>query len=549
MCKKATVFTVLLLILMPSVYGEPVVTGIIDGIELGDNDSSTIEGGSHVVYGGLILGGNSSLTLNNTVITFADIENTEYAVSGNSMLTAINCSIIMESPHSLQASQNASIVLINVEFYSTYEVNNQTYFSTGIGLTGNSKIRARNSKIGFIRLAENAECNVNNTNIGNFGTQSTIDTEFTNCTIESILLYYERSRVQINQTITGRYELFTQSQLVKAGENVYDFQMNNCTLLNPPRIIVVDGKLETKNAALDTIYIDGNSAIEAQNTHIYYLRLTDYSWAFIEDSEIEYLSAWEGDFNIQLTNTTHKSLSTHETLGLNLKTNGTKTDCLTLDWCQPNTPANVEFYDTEIGDLYLTMYSPQQIQCDKVTIGNLTLESGWGHEPPITITGTIEFKPDAQIVQRTKEGYTLIRRIYIVEATLDNKPASNAQLTIQLANNTKTITTNQEGKAIIPVTYLRQFTLINNPQPGGPYLISQDNLTRPVTITYNQQNYTISLISDTPIKLAATSEPLIDRTLQDYTKHSSAAIILTVVIITVFLINMRRLETENRQIQ
>ena len=80
-------------------------------------------------------------------------------------------------------------------------------------------------------------------------------------------------------------------------------------------------------------------------------------------------------------------------------------------------------------------------------------------------------------------------------------------------------------------------------------MISQDNLTRPVTITYNQQNYTISLISDTTIKLASTSEPLIDQILRNYTKHSSAAIILTVVIRTVFLVNMRRLETENRQIQ
>ena len=320
-------------------------------------------------------------------------------------------------------------------------------------------------------------------------------------------------------------------------------------LLNPPRIIVVDGKLETENTTLDTIYIDGDSAIEAQETHIYYLRLMGYSWAFIEDSYIEYLSAWEGDFNIQLTNTTHRSLSTHETLGLNLKTTGTKTDYLTLDWCQPNTPANVEFYETEIGDLYLTMYSPQQIQCDKVTIGNLTLEAGWGHENPITITGNIDFTPEATINQAVKSGYTCIKRVYLVEATLDDKPAAIKQIIIHTDNETKTITTNQEGKAIITLTYLRQFSLIQNPQPGGPYLIDRENLTKPVTITYNQQNYTISLISDAPVTLTANSEPLIDRILRDYTQHSSAAIILTVIIITVFLINTRRQEAKNRQIQ
>jgi hypothetical protein len=549
MDKGAIFFAVLLLCLSPLVYAEPVVTGIIDGIKLEGNASITIEGGSHIVYGGLILEGNSSLTLNNTVLTFADIEEAEYTVSGNSRLTAINCSIVLESPHSLQASQNASIKLINVEFYSTYEVNNRTYFSTGIGLSGNSRIRAQNSNIGFIRLAENAECSVNKTNIGNFGTQSSMDAEFNDSTIESTLLYYERSRVQINQTITGKHDQFTQSQLVKAGESAFDFKMNNCTLLNPPRIIIVDGKLEAINTTLDTVYIDGDSAIEAQNTHIYYLRLTGYSWAFIEDSEIDYLSAWDGDFNIQLTNTTHRGISTHRTLGLNLKTNGTKTDYLIMDWCQPNTPANVEFFETEIGNLQLTMYSPQQIQCEKVTLGNLTLEAGWGNEPPITITGNIDFTEDIEIIQNVKEGYTCIRRVYLVEATLDDKPAANTQITIHQNNKTKTITTNQEGKAIITLTFLRQFTLIPNPQPGGPYLINRDNLTKPITITFNQENYTISLISDTPIKLAATSEPLIDRILREYTQHSSAAIILTVIIITVFLINTRRKETENRQIQ
>ena len=145
---------------------------------------------------------------------------------------------------------------------------------------------------------------------------------------------------------------------MKAGDTSYDFEMINSTIQNPPNIYITDGKLEAKDTKLDIVSIDGDSAIEATDTHICYLRLTGYSWAFIEDSEIEYLSGWEGDFNIQLTNTTHSSISTHGTQGLNLKTNGTKTKYLTLDGYQSNTPTNVEFHETEIGDLYLTMSSP-----------------------------------------------------------------------------------------------------------------------------------------------------------------------------------------------
>ena len=508
MNKYKIIFTVslFLLILIPSVSCVTVASSIIEGFELEGNESRIIEGGTYIVSGGLILADNSSLTFIDTVITFAEVEEAKYTLSGNSRLTAINSSIILQSPHSIQASQNASIELVNVEQYSTHEVNNRTYFGTGIGLSGNSGITVRESKLGFIRLAENAGCNATGTQIGDFGTQSSKIAEFTDCTIERVLLYYERSRVQINQSYTGRQDVFTQSQLVKAGENLYNFVMINSTLLNPPMIIIVDGKLEARDTELDIVYVDGDSAIETQNTRIYILRLMGYSWAIIEDSSIDYMSAWEGDFNIQLKNTTHKSISTYETTGLNLQTNGTKTDELLLDWCVPNTPQNVELHDTEIGTLYLTMHSPQPIQCSGVTIGNLTMEAGRGYEPPITITGSIDFTGDAEINQTWKGGYTCIRRIYLIEATIDDQPAPNKMLTVSLENKTKTITTNQLGQAVIPITYLYQFSLISNPQPGGPYIITHDNLTRQVTITLNRQNYTLGIISDTPVKLATQSQ-------------------------------------------
>jgi hypothetical protein len=551
MNKYAGIFaaSLFLLILIPSVSGVTVVVPIIDGIEMAGNTSRIIEGGNYIVSGGLILADNSSLTLIDAEITFADNEEAEYTVSGNSKLTSINCSIILQSPHSIQASQNASIELVNVELYSTYEVNNRTYFSTGIGLSGNSRIIVEDSKIGFIRLAENAECNVIGSHIGDFGIQSHKIAEFIDSTIERVFLVYERSRVQINQSITGRQEWFTQSQLVKAGENLYDFEMKNTTLLNPPMISITDGKLEARDTWLDIVYIEGDSAIETQNTKIYYLRLMGYSWAIIEDSSIEYMSAWEGDFNIQLKNTTHRRLSTYETAGLNLQTNGTKTDELILDWCVPNTPQNVELHNTEIGDLHLTMYSPQPIQCSDVTIGNLTIESGRGDEPPITLTGSIDFTSDAEINQAMKGGYTCIRRVYLIEATIDNEPAANTMLIIHLENQTKTITTNQLGQAVIPVTYVHQFSLVRNPQPGGPYIITQNNLTRSVTLTLNQQNYTLSILSDTPVVLGAISNTASQRWEPDWSQYTIAAIVITLLAIGLYLYNLWRLEKENRQIQ
>lgn len=548
MNKGKCIFAILLLFFTPRAYGETVV-GISDGLELTGSDSITIEGGSHMIYGGLKISGNSSLILKNTVITFANSENLEYTVSGNSRLTIIDSSLIWLNTGSLQAADNASIELFNVEIYSTFEMSDETFFSTGIGLAGNSKIIAWNSEIGFIRLVENAQCSVNNTILRNFGTQSIIDAEFNNCTIENILLYYEKSRVQINQTLTGIHEVLTQSQLVKAGESNNDFRMINCTLLNPPRIIVIDGKLEAKNTWLDRVYIEGDSAIETTNTRISTLMISEYCWAIIEDTKIDYMLAWRGDFNIQLINTTQKILHIFNTIGLNLHTNSSKIDQLVLDEAVENTPQNIELYKTEIGDLSITMLCPQPIQCDNVIIGNLTTAAGYSNEPPITITGNIRFTEDAKITQAIRDGYTCIRRIYLIEATIDNQPALNTELTIHLENQIKTIITNQEGIAVLPITYLHHFGLVSDPSPGGPYLYNEDNLTKPVTIELLDTNKTINILSDAPVTIQATSQTTSKEGTLNWSIYTPAAVLVTLIAIAVYFVNSRRLEEANRQIQ
>jgi len=237
-------FALLLLVVavfsMQVVHGEMRAMHIVDDIKLSGNETQIIDEDSNII-GGLVLNDNSSLTIIDSLILFGEREDAEYTLSGNSKLTAINCTIRWISSNSLQASQNASIELINVEIYEPYEVNSRNYFSTGIGLAGNSEVNIRDSSIGFIRLAENAQCRVTNSHIGNFGTLSTGESELNNCKVETLSLYYEKNWVQINQTMTGKHEMFNQSQFVKSGETPYDFMMINSTLISPPSIIIVDG--------------------------------------------------------------------------------------------------------------------------------------------------------------------------------------------------------------------------------------------------------------------------------------------------------------------
>lgn len=513
-------------------------------LQITGNQQQTIQNGHYYVENGLNLEGNASLTIINATITFMESSGGECSVQGNSVLHVINSTLELEDG-SIQVSANASILFTGSELRGLDE----NSYQTGMGASDQTKLNITDSKIGFIRISDTSTCIIQDSNISEFGSQSLFNPTITRCNIERITLVYKNSRVQINNTLTGYHTSFNQSQLVKSGQTPYETKLLNTTLLYPPNIMVTDGKLEANNTTLDMVQIMGDSAIETQDTKIYYLSLMDYSWAFIDDTEIEYLAAWLGDFNIRLTNTTHRIISLYGTTGINLHTNNTETTQLILDWAQPNTPQNIQLHETKIDELELNMYSPTPIQCSDVTIENITLTSGYGDEAPITLTGSINFTEDAEINQEVKEGYTRINRVYLIQAIIDDEPAPNTDLTIHTSNNTRTITTNQNGEAVLSLSYLRHIEVIADPQPGGPYMINQDNLTTPVTINLQDTNTTINLLSDAPVTLKATTQTTTQPWTPDWSQNTPAALLLAFIAVAAYLFNKQQPEEANRQIQ
>ena len=98
-------------------------------------------------------------------------------------------------------------------------------------------------------------------------------------------------------------------------------------------------------------------------------------------------------------------------------------------------------------------------------------------------------------------------------------------------------------------SYLRHIEVITDPQPGGPYLINEDNLTKPVTITLQDTNKTINILSDTPVIINASSQTDSQRWEPDWSTYTPAAVLVTLIAIAIYLVNSRRLERANRQIQ
>ena len=535
--QKKTLILFILLLTPTLVWGQDSIT-----LQLTGDQQQTLQNGHYTVSGGLSLEENASLTIINATITFIEPNDDGCKIKGNSVLRVINSTLELGDMGSIQASDNVSIFFTSSNLFGL----NDNRYQTGIGATDKTHVEVNNSQIGFLRLAGTSTCAARDSYIREFGSYTLFDPTLTDCTVERITLIYENARVQVNNTLTGHYLSFNQSQLVKSGQTPYEVKLLNTTLLYPPNIMVTDGKLEAHDTTLDIVYITGDSAIETQNTRLYHLSLRDYSWAFITDSEIDHLYAELGDFNIRLTNTTHRVIRVYGTIGLNLHTNNTETEQLILDWAQPNTPQNIQLHETVIKNLDLNMYSPTPIQCSQVTITNVTLISGYGDEQPITLTGSINFTDDATVNQEVKQGYTRINRIYLIKAYIDDEPAANTQLTVTSENRTKTITTNQDGEAVLSLSYLRHIEVIPDPQLGGPYMINQDNLTAPVTLTLLDTNTSISLLSDAPFTITATSTPVQQDT-TDWSQYTPTAILLGLIAVATILCISH--QQDNRQIQ
>jgi hypothetical protein len=80
-------------------------------------------------------------------------------------------------------------------------------------------------------------------------------------------------------------------------------------------------------------------------------------------------------------------------------------------------------------------------------------------------------------------------------------------------------------------------------------MINQDNLTKPVTITLQDTNTTINLLSDAPVTLKATTQTTTQPWTPDWSQNTPAALLLTFIAVAVYLFNKQQPEEANRQIQ
>lgn len=225
-----------------------------------------------------------------------------------------------------------------------------------------------------------------------------------------------------------------------------------------------------------------------------------YVWTTIQESSLEELLCYNGDFNIDIKDSKISRFMTYMTNGLNLKIEDTIIDFFNLMFAHPDAPHNVEIIRVKISNFYIKPGGPSLYQFTNCTVNEkISLELDPTEYMIPTFTGSILFTENATIHQVPGDGKTSLNRVYKIVARDENGTLSNTPISVTREN--KTIIsgkTNEKGEIVFTVPFEKEYTVIESPPTGGPYLINNDDFSALMTITVSGQSKSLSFLSDTP---------------------------------------------------
>lgn len=492
------------IILLSIVVSSLVLFGVahaqIEPLVLSKNQTHVIHG-VNTTLNGFTVSGNSSLVILDSHIK---MEDAQYVVNGSASLTIINSTLKWQGKGGIRLHDEAETEVLNSTIYLDYELGNRTYYGQGFGLSEKTQINALGSSIGYIKLTNEAMCNVSGGMIGEFGSTSTGNCLLSQVTLGSLILTYEETWIGINSTL--QRDLWETTDIVKNGNNTYPVKLDLVTLVHPPSFQLVDCNFEANNTEVDLLLIGGNSGLTVRNVNMTLLYLIEDLWATIIESKLDVLRCRNGDFNVKITGAQVGTLETMMTTGFNLKLLESSVGNLNLMYAHPEAPNNVEIINTMVENLYLSSSSPPVYMFDGSTVQDrLVLETGDGSSQPSLLTGSLVFEDDCRVEHDEREGITELTRVYMV--TVDNATTPDTEYMIVNDNHTiKTGTIGENNLIVFPIKYRREYSLIENPQQGGPYLIDDNNFTTPITLHIDGQSVELGLTSNTPIQFSIKKE-------------------------------------------
>jgi len=511
MVKRITAFTLLTLIIALShapaqTHADAIGSPLVEGdLVLTGSMNRTIANTFLTLEGSLVLEDDASLTLVNSTLILAEVPDTSqtYVLRGRSSLTAIDSNITWSTQGGIRLTEDSTAHLEGTHIFQEYQRLNRTLYSHGFGLSEGSTLTALNSKVGYLRLIDNASATVTDSTIGDFTTRSTEATNVTGSTILKTTLLYTGNSLHVNGSLTGLHLEFKPDHLLTGGAAPHPFTLAQTRIGAPPSLDLTGCTLKAENTTLNVVMTWGQSHVSVTGSQVSALYLLQGAWVYVNDTKIDSLTLREGDFNVQLRDADAGTIHSFMTTGLNLKTLDSHVGTLNLEFAYPGSASNIELVNTKVGRLPLSPWGPSPYQFQGSTVlESVTLNADLFGALPTVITGGLSFGENCTLAHGTEQGVTEVTRVYKVSVTKGGKPVESQPW--GLARGDQVIRegeTDAAGEAVLTLRYRRLYEVIEDPQPGGPYLSDVNNLTDTVTLRVGDTAYELGLFTETPVRV------------------------------------------------
>ena len=497
-------------------------------------DSDLVELGNEelVLFDDLIIEGNTSMILENVTLFFRGKNAFNITVKDNASLSLKNSTVISSVPLNIRLRDESLANIINSDIYRTQSNEDGDYLNIGLGLSENSHLSAMNSKIGYIRQLDNASTNLYDCDIGELGTRSNNILIDKGSTVETLSLYYENSIVNINKRYNDYPVNFSNLDLVNNTVS-HPFVFEGTTFTNPPNIYLANSIATFCETNLGFIHMNDNSVVDCINSTLEGIYIDGYGRVKLRNSPVKDLLCYNGDFNIEIRNSTIQKLVTYMSIGLNLKIEKSELGLLNLMYAHTDAPHNIEFVNSHIDQIYFIPGGPLIYQFSNTTIRQAYLEPDQYNYSTPTLTGAINFDNNFSITYISNEGKISLNRVYKVRILQEGIPI--VETPVKITRKNETIfngTTNTEGEIIFKNNFQKILKTIDEP----PYLINVNEFTTPLILTCINQNYTINFDTDTPIKIMLNKET---QTIEDQSIPIVQPVLGIILFVLVIHINKR----------
>ena len=491
MKKSRLILIIFLLVLVPPTQGNDSP----QTINLLLDESFIINDAEIWVDQDILLHDNSTLVAKNSQIYLLNQINITF--NDYSQLILMNSSISSEIPFSIRIRDNASAVITDSTIGSTLE----TLSKSGIGVSETGKLNVSNSMVGYIRQTDNAITTLTECNIGDLGTRSHGLLRDTGSRIDKATFSFENNVIEFNRTFIENKLSLSSSEIVKTGVS-YPFTFTNTLIESPPNLVLSNCYLESNNSKFGDVYMFDNSIATFQNSNISQIYLEKFGNAYMGNSFVEEVICYNGDFIVEIQETTVNQLLSYLTIGLNLKIEDAEISDLHLMYAHPDAPHNIEIVRTNIEKLQMSPGGPTSYQFfDSFITDKIIFEPDTeGYNYP-TLTGGLSFSDNISITHIPGEGETMLGRVYKISVNDQGEPVKNTPVEITANNSTLfSGSTNDEGFIVFKLKFYKVLELIQN-QSGGQYLMNKNNFTEVANIQVLDHSVPINITSKTPISL------------------------------------------------